>query len=431
MRLSIDRHRRRAVAVALPVVAGLLLAACGGSSDSGSSNGAEPQSITFSYASSNTNETAYEDLAKAYMAAHPGVDIKANRIALDSYNQTLSTQMQAGNGPDVMYINAGSGQAASIGQFGKAGLLLQLDQSVAADIPDAQMAGYSLNDQLLGLPSSTFVDASVYNDELAQQNGVTVSATSTLNDITEQCGTAQQAGKSVYGLAGSIPANNGILGVQLATSTVYGPNPSWNQDRADGKTTFADTPGWHQALQAIVDLNSAGCFQEGAAGAGFDALTNGASTGALFGFFAPSGAAKDIMDAAGGNVKLVVMPLGAPQGTKTYLTVASNQGLSGNAKTKSPKLVADFLKFSVSHDAATNFAKAQGAIPVGKFDAASLLPQYEPVADLLSAEQYLPYAVDGWPNGQVYDALGTGITGLLTGQNSIDDVLASMDAAWG
>lgn len=431
MSLSIDRHRRRAVAVALPVVAGLVLAACGGSSDAASTNGAESQSITFSYASSNTNEQAYEELAKAYMAAHPGVEIKTNRIALDSYNQTMSTQMQAGSGPDVMYINAGSGQAASVGQFGKAGLLMTIDNSVAAGIPAAQMAGYSYQDTLLGLPSSTAVNGIIYNDEVATQNGVTIDATSSLNDITAQCGKVKDTGKSIFGLAGSVGANNGMLALQLATSTVYGPNPSWNQDRADGKTTFAGTPGWHDALQAIIDMNNAGCFQDGVAGAGFDALTNGSSTGSIFGFFAPSGATKDIMDAAGGAVKLVVLGLGAPEGTKSYLTVASNQGLAGNAKTKSPKLVADFLKYSVSPAAAKTFADAQGSIPVGKINTADLLPQYAPVAQELAAEQYQPFAIDGWPNGQVYDALGTGVTGLLTGQNTVDDVLNSMDAAWG
>ena len=62
---------------------------------------------------------------------------------------------------------------------------------------------------------------------------------------------------------------------------------------------------------------------------------------------------------------------------------------------------------------------------------ADLLPQYQPVADQLTNKQYRAFAVDDWPNGQVYDALGTGVTGLLTGQKTIDDVLKAMDSAWG
>lgn len=36
-----------------------------------------------------------------------------------------------------------------------------------------------------------------------------------------------------------------------------------------------------------------------------------------------------------------------------------------------------------------------------------------------------------WPNGKVYDVLGTDIQGLLTGQKTIDGTLSDMDAAWG
>jgi raffinose/stachyose/melibiose transport system substrate-binding protein len=242
----------------------------------------------------------------------------------------------------------------------------------------------------------------------------------------------KSSGKSIFGLAGSVPQNPGILAMMIASSTVYGPNQNWNADRSSGKTTFDGTQGWHQALQAFIDLNKSGCFQEGAAGAGFDALTNGASQGKMFGFFAPSGATKDIMDAAGGHVKLVALAFPAPQGLKTYITLNVNVGLAGNKKTKSPKLVEDFIKFSVSPAEAKKFADAQGSIPVGSnVSSSDLLPQYQPVADLFSSQQYRPFGADTWPNGQVYDALGTGATGLLTGQKSIDDVLKSMDAAWG
>jgi raffinose/stachyose/melibiose transport system substrate-binding protein len=366
------------------------------------------------------------------MAAHPGVPIKANRVALNAYNSTLTTQVQANNGPDVFYINAGTGQAASIGQLAKANHLLELtDASLKSSIPAAELEGYDYNGKLYGIPSATAISGIVYNEPLAKQSGVTITPTSTLQDVIAQCGKAASSGKSIFGLAGSVPENPGIMTMEIATSTVYGSDPDWNSKRADGKAKFADTQGWKDALQAVKDLNNAGCFQKGAAGAGFDALTNGASQGKLFGFFAPSGATKDIMDAAHGAVKLTALPFPAPSGTKTYMAVTSDLGLAGNKNTKAPTLVRDFIKFSVSPAEAKKFADAQGSIPIGKPDTSTLLPQYQPVADLLKSEQYRPYGTDGWPNGQVYAALGSGVTGLLTGQKSIDDVLKAMDSAWG
>ena len=68
--------------------------------------------ITFTYAPANAKDNSYEVLAKDYEAAHPGVTIKLNKINAEAVNSTLTTQMQAGNGPDVMALTAGSGQAA-------------------------------------------------------------------------------------------------------------------------------------------------------------------------------------------------------------------------------------------------------------------------------------------------------------------------------
>jgi raffinose/stachyose/melibiose transport system substrate-binding protein len=358
------------------------------------------------------------------------VTIKVNKISAETYGQTLQTQMAAGNGPDVMQVNAGGGQPGTVGTLAKPGLLLKLtDASFTKNIPEAERVGYDYKGQLYGVPSSTAIMSVIYNDELAKQNNVNISATTSLDDVISQCGSVPD-GTSIFALAGSVPANTGIMTVEIATSTVYGPKPDWNQERADGKTTFAKTQGWKDALQAVVDLNKAGCFQDGAAGAGFADLTNASSSGKAFGFFAPSGAAKSIMDAAGGHVTLVA--LGAPSpADKNYLTISSDIGLAGNAKTKSPKLVEDFIKFSISPDEAKKFAEAQGTIPIGSdINAADLLPQYQPVAEQLTNKDYRTFAVDEWTNPEVYNALGTGVTGLLTGQTTVDDVLTSMDAAW-
>jgi len=424
--------RRRTAAVALPMVAGLLLAACG-SGDSGSSGGGkEPQTITFSYGPANANDNAYAELAKDYEAAHPGVTVKVNKISAETYGQTLQTQMAAGNGPDVMQVNSGGGQPGTVGTLAKPGLLLKLtDSSFTKNIPEAERVGYDYQGKLYGVPSATAIMSVIYNEDLAKSNNVNISPTTNTDDVVKQCSTVKSTGSSIFALAGGVPANTGIMTVELASSSVYGPDPDWDKKRTAGKTTFAKTEGWKQALQAVVDMNKAGCFQDGAAGAGFADLTNAASSGKAFGFFAPSGAAKSIMDAAGGHVTLVAM--GAPSpADKNYLTISSDIGLAGNAKTKSPKLVEDFIKFSVSPEEAKKFADSQGTIPIGSdINAADLLPQYKPVADQLAKKDYRTFAVDSWTNPQVYQALGSGVTGLLTGQKTVDDVLKDMDAAWG
>ena len=416
------RRRRLAVTAVAPLALCITLAACGnddtGSTSSGSA-AAEPQTITFTYVTANPKETYYEVLAKDFEAANPGVKVTTNKIALTAADQTIPTQLQAGNGPDVFWINAGSGQQTSIGQLGKADLLLELPESLYGSIPKTQMAGWSLDGKTYGVPSSSQVLGTIWNPDLAKGNAVTVTAESSVGDVAAQCPTVVPKGLSVYGLAGSIPQNTGLVAADLAASSVYGVNPNWNQDRTDGKTTFAGTEGWKQALQAVVDLNKAGCFQKGAAGAGFDALTNGASTGKLFGFFAPGGAAKDIMDAAGGHVTLTVLPMPAPTGTKQQLSLSSNTGLAGNAATKSPNLVQKFLEFSVSPAEAKKIATAQGAIPIGEVTAADLLPQYAGIASLITSGQTVPFGPDAWPNPQVYNALGTGVTGLLTGRRPL------------
>src|SRR6476661_716646 len=181
-------QRRRTAAVALPMVAGMLLAACGSGDSGSSSGGAEPQTITFTYAPANAQDNSYEVLAKDYEAAHPGVTVKLNRINAEAVNTTLTTQMQAGNGPDVMALTAGSGQAATVGQFAKAGLLLPLtDSSFTTDIPAAEQVGYLYNGKLYGTPSSTAVAGIVYNDDLAKSNGVNLTASSTMDDVLAAC----------------------------------------------------------------------------------------------------------------------------------------------------------------------------------------------------------------------------------------------------
>lgn len=174
----------------------------------------------------------------------------------------------------------------------------------------------------------------------------------------------------------------------------------------------------------------AGCFQDGAAGAGFDALTGGMAQGKALGFFAPGAAAESIASGTKGAVKPVVFPMPAPGASQKYLGTTAELALAGNAKTKSPTLVKKFLKSLTTKEGAEGLAKGLGGLPVNLGDY-QLPASYAPIADLYKQDSVRPLGNVEWPSAKVYDSLGKGITAMITGQKSADDVLKDMDTAWG
>jgi raffinose/stachyose/melibiose transport system substrate-binding protein len=422
------RHRWAATAVAIGL-AGLTVAAC--SSGGGSSaSGPEPQTITFAFNDASGTEHYFQTAAAAYEKLHPGVTITSQVLPAQSYATAIATRIEGGNAPDIFEAESGSGQTDSIQPFAKAGDLLPLtDPTLKAELAPASLSQFEYNGTVYAVSLGSAVNGIVYNNAAAQADGINLTASSTFSDVLNACATAKAKGKSLFGLAGSVPVNTGILAMEIATSTVYGPDPDWDAQRAAGKVTFAGTPGWTTALNAIVQLYKAGCFQPGAPGAGFDALTNGSSRGQLFGFFAPSGAAVDIDAASGGHVHLVALPFPSPSGP-TYLSLSSDVSIAGSAHTKSPKLVASFLEYLASPAGQKILASGSGYYPVGTTDISSLGPVYQPVASVIITRQTRNFPTIDWPNGKVYADLGSGVEGLLTGQATVKQVLQQMDSDW-
>lgn len=410
------------------------VAALAGCSSSGSASGQkEPQTITLAYGPADNNDVAQWDaLIKAFESSHPGVTIKSERLPGESWAQVIQTRVQGGNAPDLFEVKSGGGQVGSLLPFAKAGLLLPLDKSIAANLP-AGGDQWTYNGKVYGAPTNVAVNGLIFNDAAAAELGITLTGSESMSDLISYCSKARDAGKSLFVSAGTMAPSTQILALTLATSSVYGPDPDWNQKRADGKVTFADSKGWRAALQTISDMVKAGCFQDGVAGAGVDAIISGVTTAKALGVFTPSGAATALSDASKGAVKLSVHPTPAPDGFGTYLSESSDFSIAGSAKTKSPKLVAEFLQFLASPEGTGSFAKAQGSIPAVGADASNLQPQYKPVADYLKdgSDKTRGWPPLTWPNAKVLETLGAGVQGIYTGQMTVDDVLKKMDADWG
>jgi raffinose/stachyose/melibiose transport system substrate-binding protein len=401
------------------------------SSSSTATAGSEPQTIKFSFSTTNPTDTFLQDTAAAFEKANPGTKIELVKLPAETGPQTTTTQLQGGNAADVMYLLSGQGQTGSMTGFAKAGLLLELnDPEFSEKLPASIQKLFKYENKVYAVPLSSMPAGLIFNEAKAQELGVKLNADSTFDDLLEQCKVARGKGVSLTALAGTVPANPGLLALTLASSTVYGPNPEWNADRAAGKTTFADERGWQEALDGAKQMFDAGCFQDGAAGAGFDSIIGAMGQGKALGFFAPGGAAKSIADGSKGAVNPVVLPMPGPGVSEKYLGTTAELALAGNAKTKSPALVKKFLKFFTEKEGAEMVAKGQGTLPVNLGDYA-LPASYQPIAELYKADKVRPLGQSDWPSAKVYDSLGKGVTAMITGQKSAADVLKEMDAAWG
>ncbi|NYI77795.1 ABC transporter substrate-binding protein [Nocardioides panzhihuensis] len=150
--------------------AGLMIAAtgCGGSGDSGG----DDDTITWWHNSNNDpGKGFYEQVAKDFEDANPGVDVKVEAFAHEDMLTKLDAAFQSGDVPDV-YMERGGGELAD---HVEAGLTRDLSED-SKDIIDeigGSAAGWQVDGKTYALPFSMGVVGFWYNTELFEKAGIT------------------------------------------------------------------------------------------------------------------------------------------------------------------------------------------------------------------------------------------------------------------
>ncbi|NUR70379.1 MAG: sugar ABC transporter substrate-binding protein [Hamadaea sp.] len=167
--------RAGAALLSLALVTGL--AACGQSGDDDGS------AVTLKYWLWDDNQKAsYQQCADAFHTANPNITVEITQSAWNQYWQNLTTQLAAGDAPDV-WTNQGSYYP----QFVSSGQILDIQASVDADKVDLSQYQAGLADlftkdgKRYGLPKDWDTMALVYNTDLLKAQGLDAAA---LKDLT-------------------------------------------------------------------------------------------------------------------------------------------------------------------------------------------------------------------------------------------------------
>lgn len=371
-------------------------------------------------------------LIDAFEKKYPNIKVNAQYFPIGTaYPQVLRTQLQSGNGPDLFYVTAGSGGQVSVLPFADAGYVAELTRRpwAGAAVGDNYRSLYWKNNQLYAVPLSMTPVAAVYNKDLVRELGITLPQN--MNQLLQTCRTVRAKGKSLLALAGANPQNAGLLAATLAVNNVLTSDPQWNTKRTQGRVTFAGTAAWKRSLQSILDMKAAGCFIPGVEGADLPQAAPAMAGGQAVMFVIPTGSLS-ALKGINPNLNLGAIAVPGPTAALASIPVSPSDALAVNKKSRNLNAALTFADFVATGGGDDLYAKLTGNITAQQAATGkNLPPELGNLSAVLSNKsRVFPLIQLGWSNPKVYTTLGEGVQGLLTGQSTVDQVLARLDAAW-
>jgi raffinose/stachyose/melibiose transport system substrate-binding protein len=387
---------------------------------SGGGGQEEPSSLSFVTWLGDEGLAKWQTAADAFEEA-TGTHIEIESIPFESYDQVVTSRIEAGNAPDLME-SVTEKQALLTG----ADLLEDLsDQPWVSDqIPAVADFAASYYDGKTYAFIPALDSAGVfYNVDLFEAQGVEVPTT--WDEFLDVVGTFRAAGITplAVGAKDGWPLN--VQANEFGTSALAGSDET--TDLLNGDLAYADS-SWEGILTAWSDLIAAGGYNPDALGMDYNASAAEFAGGEAAMFIQGSFAIPSIR-AAAPDLNMSVFPL--PYGHEGDDRVASVGFGSMLAVPKTaPNLAGakEFLTFLTDPEVLTPFLEKSAAFS----GITGITPQLDPSLDALAAlveSNSAEYNLAGGTTAPVNAALSTGVQGLMSGTMTVADVLASMDRA--
>lgn len=426
LQLLLGVRARRTLPFAAALAAVLAVVASGAA-------GGRSDVTTVTLVARNAHEPALAAAIARFESLHPDIVIKASYPSSGLVvSATILNGLAAGNAPDIMVIStsgAGTAGLPSLWALGPQYLTDLSGQPWAKQLwrPLLPLAGVA--GKVYGEPIDTgSIQLVVYNKDLFAQRGLT--PPTTWDGLLALCGKLADQGVVPIELGGADAVSAGAIGTAIAASTVYPSNPNWSARRNTGEVTFAGTAGWRQALQKLGDMQAARCFEPS------PASVNAATAYSAF----DSGQAA-MMVAGGWDLILNVQqanpslnvgffPLPGATVKRTRVMVSPGEYLTVNPASPVKQQALQFLDFVASAWPAVAIATAEDTISTLDLIKGVVPKSMAAFAPLIKRQEFVlsPLIYDNNPRGVA--AFRAGITSLLAGTSTVDQVLANIDAAW-
>lgn len=374
----------------------------------------------------------WDEVARAYEAAHPGIRIEMQFLENEAYKAKLPTILQSKDRPHIIYSWAGGVLKAQI----EAGVLQDITDQVKGysdSITPAALAAFTQDGRVYGLPIALSQVGFLYNKQLMAKAQVDATTIKTWDDLLSAVKTLKAAGVTpiVVGGADKWPLHFywthlavRIGGKAAFEAALRGENGGFSgetfQKSGELFKQLVDLQPFQNGFLGFKNPQAVGAFGDGKA-----AMTLAISS-AYHLQRALAADKKGLGEDQIGWFDFPVVPGGKGAPTDTL------GGITGWLITRdSPKEAVDFLKFFISKDVQTRLAAGNYLVPVVRGAEAGLSNAFmKQIADNLAKSNYHQNFYDqslGPSVGRVVNDVTAEIAG---GSMTPRDAAKAIEAAW-
>ena len=387
--------------------------------DSGSSGGS-PVTLRFmAYNTQSSRATYLQYLADNY----PGATIQYDFITVDDFDSVLTSQLQAGSGPDIIEVG---GQAKMLAN---AGYLLDLtDQSFTSKYGQAGLAAYTVNGKNYATPLQSWYEGVFYNKDIFAANNISVPKTWDQFIQIHKDLQAKGIQAEIMGAQDWQPLMK--QSIAMVNNMFYSDSANSGFDAQFNAGTAKVADAWLPAVTEWYKTVQAGDLTSDMLGVSPDqALADFAAGKGAMWEYGPWGV-NDLL-AANPNLNLGMFPFPGPDAnTPGWLVGGPGSGLAINAKSPYTQQALQILDLTATPDAQTALIKdnAGGSYLLGY--TSELGPIYDDCQAAFAAGHVYACWTSDWDYGNAcVEAYGKALQDVLSGNSTIQQALQVLDQA--
>lgn len=374
---------RAGALVASAAIAASLLTSCSAGDSSGSSSSVDLMVAAYS----DNTKAEWQQIIKDFESKNEGITINLNVQSWNDITDVVTTQVQAGNPPDILNIDA-------YAAFAHDGLLYPAKDIVSPEVFNDVQKSFAENASVDGtqwaVPFLASARALFYNKDILAKAGIDNPPT-TWAELEADAAKIKADGDIAYGMPLGAEEAQGEAAVWF-----YGAGGGY----FDGTKVTIDTPQNLEGATEMQKLIDAGYTEENAGATDRDPLLNvfiQGKIGMMVGLPQTVVQIKDKNPSL--NYGLGAIP--TKDGSAFTLGVADHL-MAFKSSTDKTAAITKFLDYFYSVDVYTKWLAAEGFLPVTKSGAEAMASNQDlkPFLDVLPDAKFYPATDPKWPIAQ-------------------------------